>query len=541
MQRSIRPPLPSVIDLLDRISQSQVRYDCDQYLQRLKYRFRLVLLILLPLLCFFECHNRIYNAWFGPFHLTDEQFIEQWKIYTGAVQLERSLLAGLLSLEREYLQIELGENQIENDPKQLLFVYYRHPSLNQHLYTFHPLRASDTVHVPKDVFVKLPTSLASHYHQRLPYRFERLSNRAILCILRQLGIPDPIDVMKSDYIKIIQRIYDRNPTEFNMKVIHRCGIVLGYFYPAQSETVFRVADNEPYKISSFVAAFNASSSYTPYFTWTFLGLLLVWLFMPHLACLRRWSSPEPTSTYMKDMLRSCHIPSLEILDHLLLCARDENNHRNQLFLLQDRYLVLFQVNLNEHDREILRRFVSVPPFVLIDVFSITEIGLVTITISNLQTPMTTFTLHLDESALIWLHRRLLLLNTGEQARYVVHPSNNQHVSCSSYGQRARLAFLIGEEERIQRDNNQSDPESIWQGNVAASAEFIAQFRFEGPDLFSSQFPETVCSICLETMQPGDHYSRWPCPAQHTFHHECMLKALRRQHQCPLCRHAVEPY
>jgi hypothetical protein len=54
-----------------------------------------------------------------------------------------------------------------------------------------------------------------------------------------------------------------------------------------------------------------------------------------------------------------------------------------------------------------------------------------------------------------------------------------------------------------------------------------------------QLSDTNCSVCLEALQLGEYYSHWPCSARHVFHYDCMLNVLRRQNQCPLCRHPVE--
>jgi len=65
---------------------------------------------------FSECRNRIYNAWDGPFHLNLEKFITYWKIYGGNLSIERSLLSSLISFDKEYLQIEFGEDKIDDNP-----------------------------------------------------------------------------------------------------------------------------------------------------------------------------------------------------------------------------------------------------------------------------------------------------------------------------------------------------------------------------------------------------------------------------------------
>ncbi|CAF1047423.1 unnamed protein product [Rotaria sordida] len=391
---------PSVIALLERIQQSHVLCEQKEKLYHLKYKC-IFLLLLIPILCFLKCHTRIYNAWVGPFHLNLDSFIEHWKIYSGDLEIERSFLVGLFSFDKEYLQIELGENQIDNDTYNMYFVYFRHPMYNQLLYTFNPIKESSITNLSKKLFVKLPTYLTSHFHKRLPYRFEQFNSNTLKCIIRQLDISSEVDnikLMKSMHIKIIEEIYDQNATEFNMKVINQCGILLGYLYDCQNEIVFSPSSNQRYKFSDFVAAFDASSSYSPYMSYLFGGLF-----------------------YELEQLRQ---------------------------------------------------------------------------------------------------RQEAIRTREEQRRY-------------------RLALFIEEEERIQRLNQEVDFEQIWNRVPSASPRFIANFRLEDPKIVNSQLCETNCSICLETLQPDEHYSQWPCPAQHVFHYNCMLNVLRRQNSCPLCRHLVE--
>ena len=85
-----------------------------------RLRFYLVgLLFIIFVICFSECHNRAYNAWNGPFHLNLDEFITHWKIYSGNTSRERSLLSGLISFDKEYLQIELDEDKIDENPVDL--------------------------------------------------------------------------------------------------------------------------------------------------------------------------------------------------------------------------------------------------------------------------------------------------------------------------------------------------------------------------------------------------------------------------------------
>jgi hypothetical protein len=105
--------------------------------------------------------------------------------------------------------------------------------------------------------------------------------------------------------------------------------------------------------------------------------------------------------------------------------------------------------------------------------------------------------------------------------------------------RQRLATLIAEEEQHQQIAFQNNFEAMWNNIIPASPRFIAQFRLTYLQQIDDDLCETSCTICLENLKYGEYYAQWPCEAKHVFHHWCMLKVLRAQNTCPLCRHAVE--
>ncbi|CAF4649682.1 unnamed protein product, partial [Rotaria sp. Silwood2] len=287
----------------------------------------------------------------------------------------------------------LGEDKIDDNPKHVYGVYYRHPIFEKLLYTFNPIKEQSIANAPMQLLIKLPTNLQSHFHKRLPYRFELFNSNTLKCIAQQIDISPELyqsNFERSTHIKMIEDIYDQNATDFNVKVITKCGILLGYLYDCQNEPVFTWYSNQSYQFTSLVAAFDASSSYSPY-----------------------------------------------IYEQKHFCEQQE--------------------------------------------------------------------------AIRVLERQNLY----------------------------RLTTLINEEEEIQRNNYEHDLERIWNREVSASPRFIARFRLEGGQIVNNQQFETICVICQDALQLGDHYSQWPCLAQHTFHYNCMLNALRRQNRCPLCRDAVE--
>jgi hypothetical protein len=409
----------SVVQLFERIHRSQLHYKQNKCFNHFKFKC-LFLFFIIFVICFFECHNRVYNAWNGPFHLNLDEFITHWKVYNGNISIERSLLSGLISFDKEYLQIELGEDKIDENPKHIYGVYYRHPAYQKLFYTFNPIKEQRIPNLPMQLFIKLPTNLQSHFYKRLPYRFELFNSDTLKCISQQIGILPDVhhsNFENSMHIQLIKEIYDRNTTDFNMKVITKCGILLGYLYDCQHETIFPITSNVPYKFTSLVAAFDASSSYSPYMTYLFGSLLLLLLCFEiifkividrfqFLTRFRLFVSPDTQNT-----LNSFNIHSIQLLDYLLMMTLKENNYHNQLFLTREQHLIIFKISLNECNPKILCRFYTTAPFMIIDVARIIAINSNYISILNgssldqILLPKINNKNNNDSSD--WLHKRLI--------------------------------------------------------------------------------------------------------------------------------------
>ena len=77
----------------------------SNYVNHFKYSFALVIIFFLISTIFFQAHIVIYNYLFGPFHLNLNEFIKHVEIYeNNQTWFSR----------KEYIQVELGENNIQN-------------------------------------------------------------------------------------------------------------------------------------------------------------------------------------------------------------------------------------------------------------------------------------------------------------------------------------------------------------------------------------------------------------------------------------------
>jgi hypothetical protein len=350
-----------VVELFERIHESKIQQEQRELFKQFIYLCPSLLSIIF-ILCWFQCHNSIYNAWVGPFHFNRDKFIDHLKVHYGNAPLKRLPLLSLFSFDKEYLQIELGEDQIDGNLKRIYRAYYRHFTDGNLLNIFYRIKDQSMTTLPKKLFVKLPTSLQSHFH----YRFELFSLNTLKCIVRQIGIPS-----NSIHIEAIKKIYAQNATDFNMKTIIKCGILLGYIHDYRTETFY-----QPCEFTSLTAVFD--TSYLPYKTYLF-GPLLLWCLMKIFVYLLlicqhliyrfgRIISPD-----VQHALCILEITSIEILDYLLLIAEKENNFCNNLFLIQDQYFIIFKISLNERNPKILCQYYMTPPFIIINVATIIAI------------------------------------------------------------------------------------------------------------------------------------------------------------------------
>ena len=418
----------SVVQLLDRIRRSTIQKRTKSLSQSLYITMSIFIIHSFSFPFFFQCPNRIYNAWKGPFHLNLEEFITHWDLYSGNTSTER-----WFSLEKEYLQIELGEDKIDDDPRHILRIYYRHPTYAKVLYTFHPIKELNISTFPMQLMVKLPTSLKSNFHKRLPYRFEFFHTDTLKCIARQIGIDKEVyqtNLDNSMHIPLIEEIYDRNATDFNMKVIMKCGILIGYFYDCATEKVYTWHSNEPYVFTFSAAAFDSYASYSPYMTY-FLGCLLL------LCCIRTifqilndllglvwyiFRRYRPiVSSDIRNILKKFNIDSIQLLDYLLMRTLEEDNYYDRLFFIRKQHLVIFRIDLNERNLNLLSQFHRCTPFTIIDISSIIEINLGCISVSDgsyenkILLPMIADGSR--DSMANWLHGRLMTYSVDYRHRY----------------------------------------------------------------------------------------------------------------------------
>ncbi|CAF1232531.1 unnamed protein product [Rotaria magnacalcarata] len=242
--------------------------------------------------------------------------------------------------------------------------------------------------------------------------------------------------------------------------------------------------------------------------------------------------------------------SLEELGNVLSETPSENNYHNNLFIINEKHLIMLKLDLNESSARILRRFDSETLFIVIGIDTITEVLPRGIVISdndrteNIDFSLNTIRYHHDRAE--WLHARLMILCS--QYRYLCEQQalRDEEEEMQRHLQRMieqererRLQYLIDEETEHQIREYGDDFNRMLQGITSASPRVIAEYRMNGPLTINDGLMFEECPICITDYQTDQQYARWSCPGQHIFHFNCMLDVLRTDNRCPMCRHAVE--
>ncbi|CAF4047812.1 unnamed protein product, partial [Adineta steineri] len=225
------------------------------------------------------------------------------------------------------------------------------------------------------VFVKFAVNDPFYWQIRYPYDFQSFTISTLECIVKQLTNSSTEYIHKSDkpiYSNQIEQIYNENPEVFNKKVIKKCGIMIGYRYrPAYS--------HKYQQFSSSVRAFDASYHYTCYVDYIVIGAFICFLFKSMIEFIPLISQliypPSPTMDfYIQQQMKQSNIASLENLDALLFETSYRNKYYDRLFIVNDKYLIMLMVDLEEKNEKILRQFYEHPPLIIHPIDSIRNVS-----------------------------------------------------------------------------------------------------------------------------------------------------------------------
>ncbi|CAF1049241.1 unnamed protein product [Rotaria sordida] len=203
----------SCSSLLQRIRDQHLR---DAWNTQIEYiqKAWITLFFYFVVLLIFQCHNRVYNAWEGPFPMDLYQFRNHLNMNYNLFGFKSFFSFRWFLFQPEYIQIELGKNVIDQSIENTFRVFYGHYSYGKLLYTFNRVVEPmiDTSHMP--LFIKFYAYKQSYPQIHYPYRFQSLNINTLRCIGKQLGISSREFIHwseKSICSEKIEQIYKQNP------------------------------------------------------------------------------------------------------------------------------------------------------------------------------------------------------------------------------------------------------------------------------------------------------------------------------------------
>ncbi|CAF2057228.1 unnamed protein product [Rotaria magnacalcarata] len=508
----------------------------------------------IAILLIFQCYNRVYNSWKGPFPMNLNQFRNHLITNYNSFGYNSLFSFRWLYFQPDYLQIELDENVIDETVINTPRMFYGHYSHGVLLYLFNQVLSPTIDGSQMALYIKFASYEQSYSQIRYPYNFQSFNMNTLRCIARQLNIPSREFSRwseESKHIQNIEEIYNKNPKVFNKKVIKKCGIIIGYLYKPTGEYIFPGYSYEPHRFHDDVRVFDASCNYTPYASYFVIFFFIYFMFkyLPNLirAIIKYLRTLSPMlHPFIQEQIQKLNITSVADLDSLLLDTFHENNFNDSLFIVRDKYLVMLMLDLDEDSPEILREFYEKPPFAIISINSISKIESDHIVVEKhycsqcIYFPKTMNTWHFNPA--YWLHEKLMILN--DEYRYNWRRCEllrRQEEARRAQEEERKLRFrhLIEEEAEYQQHHYGNNVARILQGRTQASPRFIAEFRLADPQTVNDNMSNETCNVCFDDFKLNQRVGQWPCDAKHSFHFNCMLNVLRAGYKCPVCRHPVE--
>jgi hypothetical protein len=385
--------------------------------------------------------------------LDRDQFVSYLQIYNNDLSSAQSKW---FSLKLEYLQVELGEDQIEQGNADLLRIYADDQNMHKNsLATFKRIKEASIVDVlrPNRLYVKLPTSMQSHFKTRLPFKFWMFSIRTLRCIVRQLNVT-PLEysawLEKSNYVTFIEAKYKTDVVQFNKAVLTKCGVLIGYLYRPKGELAYLPNSQLAFQFRSLDVALDASYPYYPYFSFLLGGIVLSWLFLKALLYFlvyvfyQVYRTPLVIHPLVRQQLREFNINNLRTLNGMLFKTPDDQRY-GSLFLIDQKYVVLLNVDINERNIDRLARFKDEPPLMIIPVTSITKVSWGGIIVEN-DSKLIPWPVTQKANGLVskWLHDQLMQISAPYMERYVFSEETTLILSSQTSNRKCITSVTVNE-------------------------------------------------------------------------------------------------
>ena len=326
----------------------------SRYVGHFTWTFLLLFVFLFVTTIFFRLHIYVYNSFFGPFDYNLEEFTQLTRTFDTNQSWFKTI---------EYIQVELGEDNIQNqvDTSRIIRKYSDRFTRRHHIATYKQV-------LKPNIYVKLPSRSQTNFHARHPFRFSSFSIRTLRCIVKQLQSHSPDWIEKSEYLKYINEQYAANSTRFNVLVLSKCGILVGYLYRPVYDLAF--LPTREHTFYSYDIAFDATRQYCSYYPLIVCTLIFLWLFGKALfylllflfSYLRKQlcqrisflSFPLYLSDEVIEELWYLNIdktPAEQLLQLDRWIRQSEHQFDQQIFLVKNNFeqifVILFQSKLNE--------------------------------------------------------------------------------------------------------------------------------------------------------------------------------------------------
>lgn len=419
----------SCLSLLKRIDR-QTRRDAWRMVIKYVTSAYSKLFIYFILLLVFQCHNLLYNSWNGPFSKNREEFRNHLETNYNLFGYEYLLSFRWLFFEHEYIQIELGEDTIDQNPENSLKMFYANKIDGRLSHRLNRILEPAVNNSNMTVFIKTAVYKLFYFPFCYSYCFESFNINTLQCIAKQLDIL-PAEFLrwheKSMYVEKIKLIYNQNPKVFNDKLILKCGILVGYLQKPKYNSIFHASGNEYYQFNDDFRVLDASCSYTPYKSYLLISIFIYLLFITvikTIQCVIIIVRQPPLILHpsFEQQVKQSDIMSIENLDNFLLNTTYENSHHDRLFIVCDKYLVMIMTSLSETSDQALRNFCENSPLILIAINSIIILkprGMI-LEINN-KSQYIDFPTGINSNyynPIDWLHERLMLLSNPYKNRYI---------------------------------------------------------------------------------------------------------------------------
>ena len=382
MSRRMDNEAPRLLQpLLERIHRQQ--HNGEQAERSRRFKQTLPYLILCTLGIFLmQFHHQIYNVIAGPFHLNREQLAKHLEIYNQ--NLSSSPLWRWFSLRKEYLQIEIGKDQLERRRSDVLRVFDDEHTRRTTLATIHIIKQPTIADglSPDRFFIRLASKTQSYSRILLPYHFDAFTIRTLRCAVRHLGVARSnynTWAEKSMFVRAIEKHYAENATHFNTMVAPACGMLMGYLYRPKGERAHLLRSTSVYEFQQLDIGFDASHAYYYYRMLVLIGVVVSCLLLRSFDSLMLYLSHElrplqlVPCAELQAQLNELNVDSLQALDELLFATSERDHYQRRLFLIREQYFLVLDADLNEHNPQTLGLLYSRSPFSLYAVASIIQV------------------------------------------------------------------------------------------------------------------------------------------------------------------------